>query len=62
MVSEECVLVPTIQGWALFSDKNIDFQRNDEQSTGVDLDRAVGITYRVMLITQISSHELCICI
>ena len=45
VVSEECVLVPTIQGRALFSGLNIDFQRDDEQATGVDLDRAVGITY-----------------
>ena len=60
VVSEECVLVHTIQERALFRDKNIDFQRDDEQATGIDLDRAVGITYKVMLITQISSHELCI--
>ena len=56
VVSVECVLVPTIQGRALFSDKNIDFKRDDEQATGVDLDCAVGIIYKVMLITQISSH------
>ena len=43
---------------ALFSDKNIDFQKDDEQATGVDLDHAVGITYKVKLITQISSHGL----
>ena len=47
VVSEECVLVSTIQGRALFRDRNIDFQRNDEQSTSVDLDRAVRITYNV---------------
>ena len=60
VVSEECVLVPTIQGRALLSDTNINFQRDDEQATGVDLDRAVEITYRVMLIRNISSYGLCI--
>ena len=47
VVSEECVLVPTIQVRALFRNKSMDFQRNDEQSTGVELDCAVGITYNV---------------
>ena len=60
VVSEECVLVPTIKGMALFSDTNIDSQRDDVQSAGVDLDRAVGITYKVMLIRNISSYGLCI--
>ena len=56
--SEECVLVPTNQVRSVFSDTNIDLQIDDGQATGVDLDRAVEITYKVMFITQITCHRL----